>query len=456
MKSQLRGMSVQAQVSGLAFMVLIAALMSALVALALIPDELPARLTYGAALDALEGRPSIMTRSESALPPSGPAARLISNALARDLGRNSADVRAVWLDNPARYPSGHEGAMIAVVAGREAMIASSDNGFNLQSGEGIALPRLTVTPPFSAALRRADGSWTIVAPAGHFWTGWRLRLVLWLLLGAALIAPLLVFGSQWLTRPIRTLAVGAGRAALSDQVSPVLESGPLEVRAVARAINAMHRRLLDAVRDRAKMMTAIAHDLRTPLTALRLRAETAPPEERDRMVADIDRMSIMIGKVLAFARGEQDMVAYESVDLTAMARDCAEDAALSGHKVILGHVDPAVRVRGDRYDLRRALENIVDNASVHGGGAWISCRSEGDFGVILVEDNGPGVPDGQLAMIREPFVRLGSSRDGETGGAGLGLAIASRSLERYAGALILSNRATGGLQARLEIPIAKK
>jgi signal transduction histidine kinase len=214
----------------------------------------------------------------------------------------------------------------------------------------------------------------------------------------------------------------------------------------------MQERLRAYVEGRTAMLAAIAHDLRTPLTGLRLRAEAAPEPERSRMAADIARMDAMITQVLAFAHGEQAREVHEALDLAAIGRDCTTDAAELGLHATF-EADGPLPVVGEPISLRRAIANLVDNAVRYGGAARVTAAREGGQALILVEDNGPGLPEADLQRVLEPFTRLEPSRSRDTGGVGLGLATAQGVARSHGGTLTLANRAGGGLAARLALPL---
>lgn len=444
--------SIAGQVTAFAFAVLAAAILAALVAVALVPDEPPKRVTFGDAVAALSGQSSPLQVRVSTSPPRGPASRLVTTALSRKLGLPIDAVSAVWLDDPGRFTSGREGSVVAIVAGREVAISSHGQTFYMSYGGGVDLSPATAIPPFEAAVHRPDGTWLRVRPKVSTAEGWRLRLGLWILLGGVLIASMIQWGARALTRPIQALAEGADRAALSEDTPPIIEEGAEEIRALARAINGMHARLLAAVRDRTRMMTAVAHDLRTPLTALRVRVEAAPPPARERMTADIDRMAAMIERVMAYAHENPASAPKTDVDFSALVASCIENAVLAGHQVQAERLEAGVIVDGRAEELSSAVQNLIDNAALYAGQARVSCFRTPGQAVLQVEDDGPGIPEADLTKVLEPFVRLEASRSVQTGGVGLGLAIADRNARRNGGRLALENRIGGGLRAQLTFP----
>jgi len=198
---------------------------------------------------------------------------------------------------------------------------------------------------------------------------------------------------------------------------------------------------------------AIAHDLRTPLTRLRFRAEQAPDHLRDRMAADVEEMDALIAQAMAFVRGEQQAERRERLDLAGLAADCASGFAETGADVRFEGTTP-LPIEADPAALRRALGNLIDNSVTFAGSALVSATREGDAAVITVTDNGPGLPEDELEAAFEPFHRGERSRSRQTGGAGLGLAVARQAARAAGGDVTLVNRPGGGLEARLALPLS--
>jgi signal transduction histidine kinase len=256
-----------------------------------------------------------------------------------------------------------------------------------------------------------------------------------------------------LVGPIRRLGEAAAATRLVGE-APFPVQGPREVRAVAQAMNDMHRRLVAQAQERTRILAAMAHDLRTPLTGLRLRAETAPAPERDRMVADLGRMAAMIEDVLAYSRLGDRRLAHEPVDLAALLRECFADRVALGQPVALDTVAPCL-VEGDALLLRRAFDNLVDNGIRYGQAVRVSLALESGLACVRFDDRGPGIPPDQLARATEPFWRLEPSRSRATGGIGLGLAIVRDAAQSHGGELALSNLPGGGLRAQIALPLAR-
>lgn len=312
-------------------------------------------------------------------------------------------------------------------------------------------------PPYwlrvSIAMR--NGSWLNLAvgpPPGPppFGRPFLISLVLSSL--ATLAVAMLVAGRM--ARPMRRLADAADRLGRGEQVEPLPETGPDEARRTVRAFNTMRERLGRFVSDRTTMLAAISHDLRTPLTSLRLRAEMVEDEEtRDRLVETIEEMRSMSDATLAFVRADQAGEETRAVDLAALAESVVEDLAELGQTATLEEGDhPVVRCRP--VAVKRALRNLVENAVRYGRDVRVVVTGKGGEAVIRVSDRGPGLPPEDLDRVFEPFVRGETSRNRETGGLGLGLAIARTIARSHGGDIRLRNRPEGGLEATLSIPVS--
>ncbi|EWG98126.1 sensor histidine kinase [Halomonas sp. BC04] len=274
------------------------------------------------------------------------------------------------------------------------------------------------------------------------------------LLSLALLMAALWFGLRRITTPLSQLASAADKADLGAKLPDVPESSPREVHVLSAALTRMNARLAGLINDRTRMLTALGHDLRSPITALKVRAEMVDDNEtRERMIASLDEMQDMVETTLAFARGISTDQPMEKVDLVDMLRDLAEELAATGPGIVVEAERPVITsVR--RTPLRRALRNLLENAQFYGGGARVTvCRSDGDA-EILIDDFGLGIPPEDLDRVFDPFTRLEASRSRETGGIGLGLPITQAILRAHGGEVVLSNRAGGGLRARVGLPLA--
>jgi signal transduction histidine kinase len=300
----------------------------------------------------------------------------------------------------------------------------------------------------------SDGSWlnlsTFAPPAPPFWSG---RLVLSLIVMAASVALLSAWAVRRMTGPLEEIAVAADRLGRDVQAPPLPEKGAGEVRRAARAFNRMQERLRSLLDGRMRMLAAISHDLRTPITRMRLRAELIDDEEqRGKTLADLSEMERMIASTLAFARDDAQDEARETVDLAALVQSVCDDLADAGQDCVFEAAPPTPYVCRP-LALRRALTNLAENAVAYGARARAALIAQDTQIVIRIDDDGPGIPEAEFAHVFEPFYRLERSRSRETGGAGIGLCIVQSVAQAHGGEVRLSNRNEGGLRAELVLPV---
>jgi signal transduction histidine kinase len=268
------------------------------------------------------------------------------------------------------------------------------------------------------------------------------------------MALLAAFSARRFAKPIREFATAADRLGKQLDHPPLTPSGPSELRLAITAFNQMQERLLRYVGDRTAMLAAIAHDLRTPMMRLRFRLEQAPPGLRDPALADLREMQAMVQGVLAFVRDESDAGPRQRIDLASLLESLVEDMRVTGAQVELADA-PALIVEGDGAALRRLFANLIDNAIQYGGVARLSVVREGDDAVTRIEDDGPGLPDHELERVFEPFYRSEPSRNRETGGIGLGLAVVRTLVRAHGGDVTLASRASHGLVATVRLPLGE-
>lgn len=318
----------------------------------------------------------------------------------------------------------------------------------------ILADRLTFAP-FAASVLQPDGRWATVEPPRGLLSPWQQRVLLALAISMLLLAPLVWFMARRLTRPIRVFADAAERLGADPDAEPLTPSGPSEVRTAIQAFNDMQASLRDHMRRRTQTVAAIAHDLRTPLTRLRFRAEQAPEAVRDRMAADIEEMDALIAQAMAYVRGEAPPERRERFDLSSLAEDCAVGFSETGAAVTFAN-GAALPVEADPAALRRALANLIANAVKFGDAARVKALAEDGRATIVIEDDGPGLAESELEAVFEPFHRAERSRSRETGGAGLGLTVARQAARAFGGDVTLTNRPGGGLTARLALPLVHR
>jgi signal transduction histidine kinase len=305
------------------------------------------------------------------------------------------------------------------------------------------------------SLRLHDGQWLNIALHDYQQPPPWARPTLYLLL--ALLAVIGLTGywsSRRLSRPMRELAQTAERFGLGQTVDALPERGPREVRETVRAFNRMQERLQRNLRERSLMLAAVSHDLRTPITALRLRAEYIDDTEmRERTLATLTQMESILNDTLAFARDEGRDQHSRRYDLAAMLQTLCDDYSDLGHEVECTLPDRLI-CTGKPAALQRALTNLIDNALRYGDKVEITLNQNAQGALIEIRDQGPGIPEDKLEDVFTPFYRIEESRSRETGGIGLGLAIARMLIHANGGALQLSNRQPHGLQASVQLTTA--
>jgi two-component system OmpR family sensor kinase len=308
---------------------------------------------------------------------------------------------------------------------------------------------------FEAALRQPDGSWRVVAPQRQLVAPWQQRNMIVLTVSFLVVMPLAWWFARRLASPISAFARAAERLGRDPDAPPLSIRGSTEVVAAAAAFNLMQERLNRYVSNRTTMIGAIAHDLRTPLTRLRFRIEAAPDELKAKLSGDLDEMEAMVASTLAFVQDATRQVERTKLEISSLVETVMDEAAETGRDAAVERAERAV-VDGDPIALKRLVTNLVDNALKFGSSARGRVFSEAGMAIVEVDDNGPGVPEGDIERAFEPFHRLESSRSRETGGAGLGLAVVRAIARGHGGEVTLQNRPEGGLRARVCLPLALK
>jgi signal transduction histidine kinase len=258
----------------------------------------------------------------------------------------------------------------------------------------------------------------------------------------------------WVTRPLRELATAAERFSLDTKPELLDETGPLEVRRAARAFNTMRQRIQRLVAERTQALAAVSHDLRTPITRVRLRSEMLDDvTTRELIGSDLAEMEEMIESTLEFLKFGESTEAKRLVNLASIAETIVDDAADAGRKVSYHGAD-SVTVMGQHLALKRAASNLIGNALKYATTVRVEIRSIDDYAELAVSDDGPGIPKESLETVFDPFVRLEISRSKETGGVGLGLTIARSIARTHSGDIVLTNNSSGGLSATLRLPLS--
>lgn len=302
----------------------------------------------------------------------------------------------------------------------------------------------------------ADGQWLNVPvntdmplPPPSF----PLRLVAWLMLtGLGFTAVILVVVNR-LLRPLVLLQKTVAEIGPNGELPVLKEAGSAEVRAAVRTINALGERLKGAMESRMRIVAAAAHDLRTPLTRLRLRAEfLSDDDEREKWFSDLEELDRIADSAIRLVREEVSTSDLELLGLDELAGAVCLEARQSGLKAELEAGEPVV-VPARPLSLKRAVRNLVTNAATHGRGARLKVWSDGERAHLLIQDEGPGIPEALIARAFEPFFRIDPARQAAIPGAGLGLAIAHEIITRHGGTLRLTNRAKGGLSQHVILPL---
>ena len=308
---------------------------------------------------------------------------------------------------------------------------------NMMTGGAMSMgPNMTMTAPpwlqgtgglrsLQAAVRLSDGQWLAFAaalPNAAPPAPWPFAAA------TATMAVIVVLASAWavgrVTAPLRVLAKAAERLGRDVDAPPVTEAGTKEMRQAAQSFNQMQARIRRLLDNRTRMLAALSHDLRTPLTLLRLRTEALPEaEERERMLATIGGLDDMIGVSLKFARGQAVAEVGRRTDVSALLAAIVDDMADAGLPVTMAPAEPVV-LECQPGALRRAVTNLIDNAVKYGGAARVAIQATASAVTIDIEDDGPGIPEAELQRVFEPFHRLEESRSRETGGS------AGRSVDR--------------------------
>lgn len=409
-----------------------------------VPSPAAPQMSLLDAVQVMHGReaaPLGLRRWSQAEAPTGPDNDWMSTVAAAQLRVPRDRVRTVWQRSadPTRV-------QVQIIKQGQLLKDGPEQRATVE--QALLLPDLR-WPAFELAVQQQDGRWSVVGANHSELLQWRRQVLLALLAGAVLLAPPATWLALRLTRPLRRLADASADLSLQSS-APLPVEGPHEVQVLATAMNAARERLRGQAHDVTRMLAAVAHDLRTPLTGLRLRADSAPPAQAARMVADIERMNAMIEQVLDYAHGELEPPVLQPLDIVALLEDCMQSARARG--VVITAVVPAeLPWRADALLLRRGLDNLIDNASRYAGAVELRVERVGQMVHVEVLDRGPGIAVVDRQRLLQPFQRIETSRSRDTGGAGLGLAVAANAAHRHGGDLHLLDREGGGLVARLSL-----
>jgi signal transduction histidine kinase len=435
-----RPVSIFAQTLALILGGLMVAQLVSIALVMVLPPPRPDFATMTEIGEALLGAPPVDSSLSIAVAPAPPAPRegMVSQAmltarLARIIGRDPADVRLAFeADQSETFPYPRR-------SGRRAVPIRHGQPYFFNTVE--------------AALRLPDGGWRLARTSPRpLLTAWQQRTIISFALSALAVLPFALVFARALTRPIRRFAHAVGRLDHDHGAPEVMPEGPAELRLTAHALNAMRRNLHANLRERSAMIGAIAHDLRTPLARIAFRIERAPAAIRDPVLADIEQMREMVASTIGFVRDGAGVRERKLVDLGALAARLVAQARDTGSPVGAGAI-AAVTVAGDRSALERLIQNLLDNAVAYAGGGELAVAADGGGARLTVADRGPGIAEGALETMFEPFARE-PSRGRATGGLGLGLAIARSVAQAHGGGIAAANRTGGGLIVTVTLPLA--
>jgi signal transduction histidine kinase len=322
----------------------------------------------------------------------------------------------------------------------------------------VGIPnRIVVTKPANSDLAVAsvelpDRGWLAlpIADEPHPDGVW-LALLSWIsfiITGAVAIA--LAVG-HWVARPLALLESVATTISQSGQVEVLSESGPAEVKATARALNRLTANLKAAMESRMRLVAAAGHDLRTPITRMRLRAEFLPEHEQSAWLRDLDELRCIADSSIQLVHEEVERKTEEPMRFDEIAETVVGELTATGLMIELVKSTP-VLIRAAPLGITRVLRNVITNAATHGKGCKVLVEARQQWATLVVEDNGPGIPEAVINRVFEPFFRIDPARRQLIPGAGLGLAIAKEIVGRHNGQIILTNRAVGGLRQEIRFP----
>jgi len=302
-----------------------------------------------------------------------------------------------------------------------------------------------------------DGSWlNFLTTPPVISQIWNPRFLLAFAVMAIVVSALSVWAVRRSIEPLARFALASERLGRDMNAPDMPEDGPREVNRAARAFNDMQKRLRRLISDRTQMLAAVSHDLRTPVTRLRLRAEfIKDKEQRQKMLNDLAQMEAMIAATLSFARLDNSDEARKNLDLAGLVQSVCDDAAETGQDVTYN--GPArVSFYGRPLALRRVFDNLVGNALKYGGRAEVALVETPKNIVVTIKDNGTGIPISEMENVFDPFYRVETSRNRETGGVGLGLAVVRSIISGHGGEVTLSNRDNGGLCATVTLGLSAR
>lgn len=274
-----------------------------------------------------------------------------------------------------------------------------------------------------------------------------------ILTAAIILAAVFWFLMTRLTGPLQKLVKAADKLGRGEELTKLPEAGPTELRELTEAFNRMQDRLTRFVSDRTRLLASLGHDLRSPLTALRVRSEMVEDDEtRESIVNSIEEMQTMVESTLTFAHGMTANESSKTVEIGHLLRELQNELNIKPTMVVFVENNPEIYARLKPTALKRAIRNLLENAIRYGNSAHVKTSAEHGEISIIVEDEGPGIPPSQIEQVFDPFYRIEKSRSLETGGHGLGLSIARTIVRAQGGDIKLQNKPSGGLRTIVLLP----
>lgn len=301
--------------------------------------------------------------------------------------------------------------------------------------------------------KQADGQWVSIASAVRARTPLLVRTLLFqtITIYLLMLIPLIILG-RYISRPLKSLTARA-HSFKPGETEMLEEQGPPDTRELIRAFNDMSGRVSSMIKEKDVMLGAIGHDLRTPLAALRVRVENVEDDDdRERMIAGIEDIDHTLDDILSLARLGRSNESTDMVDIRSLIETIVDEFTDLGHDVRYQRGEKQTANIRETL-VRRALRNLIGNATLYGQTADISVEKSGDMLMIYIDDDGPGIPEEKIETMFEPFLRGDASRNRATGGSGLGLTLARAIAREHGGDIILKNRENGGLRATLCLPV---
>ena len=301
-------------------------------------------------------------------------------------------------------------------------------------------------------MQLAEGVLEIVAPRKRLFSSTTHIFIAWMVGASLILLSIAIYFLRGQIRPIRRLAQAAESFGKGMQVVNFKPEGAKEIRQAAHAFLQMRERIQRQITQRTEMLAGVSHDLRTPLTRMKLQLAMLPENDYAAgLRGDVSDMEKMVDGYLAFARGEGSEVPVP-MPLQKVLEEVVEDARRNGADVTLENTMRAqITVR--QHAIKRALTNLVDNAARHSNEVYVSAARKDEIIEITVDDDGPGIPKSQRESVFKPFFRIDPSRNADTGGVGLGLTIARDVVRNHGGDLLLQESPFGGLRALVRLPV---